>query len=203
MSSLLFSTVVNQPQRSMTAYKYSWNIPRRNTTITQRGKVPDVTTRRNSRYTRVAAEILLPQQENPICLQPSLRAPLKCSSVISEFLTHHHHGENSELKREPVQHVVAQLAQKQTCRLTASTDLALLSFNDGSLSYSRVMEELGLTISHQTLVYLSKRDHLRNKEKARRTKETYKRLRRQMTAHTSVAESLHRRRDKKVYSSGQ
>ena len=87
--------------------------------------------------------------------------------------------------------------------LTASTALAVLSFNDGSLSYSRVMEELGLTISHQTLAYLSKRDHLRNKEKERRIKETYKRRRRQMTAHTLVAESSRRRRDKKVYSSGQ
>ena len=87
--------------------------------------------------------------------------------------------------------------------LTASTALAVLSFNDGSLSYSRVMEKLGLTISHQTLVYLSKRDRLRNMEKARRIKETYKRRRRQMTAHTLVAESSRRRRDKKVYSSGQ
>ena len=87
--------------------------------------------------------------------------------------------------------------------LVASTALAVLSFNDGSLSYSRVMEELGLTISHHTLLYLSKRDHLRNLEKARRIKETHKRRRRQMTAQSLVAESSRRRRDKKVYSSGQ
>ena len=47
----------------------------------------------------------------------------------------------------------------------ASTALAVLSFNDGSLSYSRVMEELGLTVSHHTLVYLSKRDRIRNLQK--------------------------------------
>ena len=87
--------------------------------------------------------------------------------------------------------------------LIASTAFAVLSFNDGSLSFSRVMEELGLTISHHTLLYLSKSDHLRNLEKARRIKETYKRRRRQNTAHTLVAESSRRRRDKKVYCSGQ
>ena len=85
--------------------------------------------------------------------------------------------------------------------LTASTALAVLSFNDGSLSYSRVMEELGLTISHHTLLYLSRRDRLRNLAKARRVKETQKRRRRQMTQ-TLVAESSRRRSDKKVYSSG-
>ena len=86
--------------------------------------------------------------------------------------------------------------------LVASTALAVLSFNDGSLSYSRVMEELGLTISHHTILYLSRRDRLRNLEKARRVKETQKRRRRQMTAHSLVAESSRRRRDKKIYSSG-
>ena len=39
--------------------------------------------------------------------------------------------------------------------LVASTALAVLSFNDGSLSYSRLMEELGIKVSHHTLVYLS------------------------------------------------
>ena len=87
--------------------------------------------------------------------------------------------------------------------LSASTALAVLSFNDGSLSYSRVMEELGQTISHHTLLYLSRRDRLRNLEKARRVKETQKRRRRQMTAQTLVAESSRRRRDKKLYTSGQ
>ena len=87
--------------------------------------------------------------------------------------------------------------------LVASTALAVLSFNDGSLSYSRVMEELGLTISHHTLVYLSKRDHIRNLQRARRVKETQKRRRRQMTSQAQVAESSRRRRDTKVYSSCQ
>ena len=87
--------------------------------------------------------------------------------------------------------------------LSASTALAVLSFNDGSLSYSRVLEELGLTLSNQTLQYLSRRDHIRNLMRARRVKETQKRRRRQMTAHTRVAESSRRRRDKSVYKSAQ
>ena len=87
--------------------------------------------------------------------------------------------------------------------LVASTALAVLSFNDGALSYSRVIEELGLSISHRTLLYLSRRDRIRNQEKARRVKETHKRRRRQMTAQTLVAESSRRRRDKKVYASEQ
>ena len=65
------------------------------------------------------------------------------------------------------------------------------------------MEELGLTISHHTLMYLSRRDRIRNMERARRVKETHKRRRRQMTVQTQVAESSRRRRDKKVYASAQ
>ena len=71
--------------------------------------------------------------------------------------------------------------------LPASTALAVLSFNDGSLSYSRVMEELGLTNSLHTLTYLSKRDRVRNLLRARRVKETHKRRRRQMTTQSQAA----------------
>ena len=46
--------------------------------------------------------------------------------------------------------------------LVASTALAVLSFNEGSLSYSVLMEELGLKASYNTLRYLSTRDRLRN-----------------------------------------
>ena len=87
--------------------------------------------------------------------------------------------------------------------LSASTALAVLSFNDGSLSYSRVMEELGLTLSHHTLQHLSRRDHSRNLLRARRVHETHKRRRCQMTAQSLVAESSRRRRDKRVYKSAQ
>ena len=52
--------------------------------------------------------------------------------------------------------------------LVASRGLAVLSFNNGALSYSSVMEVLGLTISHQTLMFLSKSDRMRNLEKERR-----------------------------------
>ena len=87
--------------------------------------------------------------------------------------------------------------------LSASTALAVLSFNDGSSSYSRVMEELGLTLIHHTLQHLSRRDHSRNLLRARRVHETHKRRRRQMTAQSLVAESSRRRRDKRVYKSAQ
>ena len=56
--------------------------------------------------------------------------------------------------------------------LLSSTGSAVLSFNDGSLSHSRVMEELGLTISNHTLMYLSKRERIRNLERARRVKDS-------------------------------
>ena len=85
--------------------------------------------------------------------------------------------------------------------LAASTALAVLSFNDGFLSYSRVMQELGLRNSIHTLTYLSKRDRIRNLLRERRVKETHKRRRRQMTTHSQAAESSRRRRDKKVYAS--
>ena len=41
--------------------------------------------------------------------------------------------------------------------LVASTALAVLSFNDGSLSYSRLMEELGIKVSHHTSLSVEKR----------------------------------------------
>ena len=86
--------------------------------------------------------------------------------------------------------------------LVASTALAVLSFNEGSLSYSTVMKELGLKVSHNTLLYLSRRDHLRNLNKDRRVKETHKRRRRQLAAQSSAAESSRRKKEKSVYSSG-
>ena len=87
--------------------------------------------------------------------------------------------------------------------LPASTALAVLSFNDGCLAYSKVMQELGIIPSHHTLQYLSRRDRTRNLMKSRRVKETQKRRRRQMSAQTQVAESSRRRRDKRVYASEQ
>ena len=43
--------------------------------------------------------------------------------------------------------------------LAASTGLSVLSFNDGSLPYSRVMEKLGITISHHTLMSFQARPY--------------------------------------------
>ena len=86
--------------------------------------------------------------------------------------------------------------------LIASTALAVLSFNEGSLSYSVIMEELGLKASYKSLKYLATRDRLRNQSRIRTCRETYKRRRRQIVAQTKLAESSRKRRDKAVYSSG-
>ena len=86
--------------------------------------------------------------------------------------------------------------------LVASTALAVLSFNEGSLSYSVLMKELGLTASHQTLQHLSTRDRRRNQARIRRISETHKRRRRQIVTQTRLAETSRKRRDKAVYSSG-
>ena len=82
--------------------------------------------------------------------------------------------------------------------LSASTALAVLSFNDGSMAYSKVMHELGLIPSHHTLQFFSRRDRTRNLMRSRRIKETQKHRRRQMKTQTQVAESSRRRRDKRV-----
>ena len=86
--------------------------------------------------------------------------------------------------------------------LVASTALAVLSFNEGSLSYSVLMKELGLTASHQTIQYFCRRDRRRNQARVRRVMETHKRRRRQIVTQTRIAESSRKRQDKAVYSSG-
>ena len=83
--------------------------------------------------------------------------------------------------------------------LIVSTALSVLSFNDGSLSYSVLMEELGLKASFKTLKYLATRDRHRNQLRIRRCRETHKRRRRQIEAHTKLAESSRKRRDKAIY----
>ena len=66
--------------------------------------------------------------------------------------------------------------------LIASTAPAVLSFNEGSLSYSVLMEDLGLKASYKSLIYLATRDRLRNQSRIRRCRETHKRRRRQIVA---------------------
>ena len=80
--------------------------------------------------------------------------------------------------------------------LIASTAMAVLSFNDGSLAYAALLKELGMEVSHRTLAFLSRRDRLRNLKRKRRILETHKRRRRQMTTQITSAESSRRRRDK-------
>ena len=86
--------------------------------------------------------------------------------------------------------------------LIASTALAVLSFNEGSLSYSVVLKELGMEASHSSLMYFVRRDRLRNQSRIRRIGETHKRRRRQIISQTKLAESSRKRRDKAIYSSG-
>ena len=88
--------------------------------------------------------------------------------------------------------------------LVASTSLAVLAFNEGSLSYTVLMKELGLTASHGTLQHLSRRDRQRNQARERRIRERHK-LRRRQTSRKrrdKDVSSSGKRLDKAVYSSG-
>ena len=80
--------------------------------------------------------------------------------------------------------------------LIASTAMAVLSYNDGSLAYAALLKELGMNVSHNTLEFLARRDRRRNLQRKRRILETHKRRRRQMTTQITAAESSRRRRDK-------
>ena len=80
--------------------------------------------------------------------------------------------------------------------LIASTAMAVLSFNDGSLAYAALLKELGMDVSHNTLEFLARRDNLRNLRRKRRILETYKRRRRQMASQMTTAEASRRRRNK-------
>ena len=86
--------------------------------------------------------------------------------------------------------------------LLASTALSVLAFNEGSLSYSVLMKDMGLTASYESLLYLSRRDRRRNQSRILRIRETHKRRRRQIVTQTRLAESSRKRRDMSVYSSG-
>ena len=80
--------------------------------------------------------------------------------------------------------------------LIASTVMAVLSFNDGSLAYAAWLKELGMIVSYNTLQFLARRDDLRNLRRKRHILETHKRRRRQIDTQITAAESFRRRRDK-------
>ena len=82
-----------------------------------------------------------------------------------------------------------------------STALAVLSFNEGFMSYSLLMKDLGFTCSHESFVYFASRDQLRNLARMRRIYETQKRRRRQIASQTKLAEKSRKRRDKGIYAS--
>ena len=75
--------------------------------------------------------------------------------------------------------------------LVPSTAFSVLSFNEGSLSYS-VLNGLGLTARFEALQYILRHDQLRNKSRHRRM---------QIEAYTKLAKSSRKRRDKSVYAS--
>ena len=85
--------------------------------------------------------------------------------------------------------------------LKISTALAVLSFNEASMSYSVLMKDLGLTCSHESFVYFAHRDRLRNIARVRRIYKTQKRRRLQIASHTKLAEKSRKRRDKGIYAS--
>ena len=86
-----------------------------------------------------------------------------------------------------------------------STALAVATFNEGSLSFSAVLNEYGIASSYSSLLHFAERDRYRNFSKHRAIKETIKRRRRYLTVRASAAESSRRRREKagSKYSSGE
>ena len=80
--------------------------------------------------------------------------------------------------------------------LIASTAMAVLSFNEGSLVFAALLKELGMDVSHNTLQFLARRDNLRNLRRQRRILETHKRRRRQMATQMTAADASRKRRDK-------
>ena len=80
--------------------------------------------------------------------------------------------------------------------LIASTAMAVLSFNEGSLAYAALLKELGMDVSHNTLEFLARRDRGRNLRRKRRILETHKRRRRQMASQITTAEASRKRRNK-------
>ena len=114
------------------------------------------------------------------CGSITLGKTQNCNESLHSMIWHH----ASKAKR---------VGQKS---LIASTAMAVLSFNDGSLAYAELLKELGMDVSFNTLQFLSQRDGLRNLKRKRRILETLKRRRRQMATQITSAESSRRRRDK-------
>ena len=128
---------------------------------------------------------------------------LKYSHLLSSGV--HHSWTNTELHESlhnMLWHNVPK--SKRVCQksLVASTTLAVISFNEGSLSYSGLMKELGIQPSYNSIIYLARRDRIRNQSRTCRIFETHKHRRRQIIAHTKLAESSRKRRDKASYTSG-
>ena len=63
--------------------------------------------------------------------------------------------------------------------LIDSNSMAMLGFNDGTLAYAALLKELGMTVRHNTLKFLARRDNFRNLRRERRILETHKRKMRQ------------------------
>ena len=87
--------------------------------------------------------------------------------------------------------------------MQASAALAVLSFNDGSLSYSTVLDELGIPLCHSSLQHLSDRDKIRYKKRMLRVSAPHKKRRRELAALAVSLNSSRKRKNKDAsYNSG-
>ena len=87
--------------------------------------------------------------------------------------------------------------------MQASAALAVLSFNNGTLSYSSVLDSQGIHLSHNSLEYLSNCDKRRIKYRILRVSAPQKKRRRELAALSTSLESSRKRKSKGVsYNSG-
>ena len=80
--------------------------------------------------------------------------------------------------------------------LQASASLAVTTFNEGSLSLACVLNTLGVTCSHTTLLYLTRKDKERNRCRIKAITDTEKRRRRILQTQFVSAEASRRGREK-------
>ena len=88
--------------------------------------------------------------------------------------------------------------------LQASAALAVLSFNEGSLSYSSILDAQGINLSHNSLQYLTARDKERLRKRICRVSAPQKKRRRELAARATCLEASRKRKSKGAsYNSGQ
>ena len=80
--------------------------------------------------------------------------------------------------------------------LQASAALAVTTFNEGSMSLASVLNTLGVSCSHKTLLYFARKDKERNRCRIKAVSDTQKRRRRILQSQFLTAESSRRMREK-------